>query len=346
MRPFFPEPPLHDFPDRAIRLLSEYPAHLREVVQATAPSVAGLMDFPRTTPLRRDLPMPDWRRREPDLLFHVPFLPGQPLTASMVCVLLEHSSQPDQRTPLRALLYAVLYWEREWHAWETQHKRGTLLRLTPVLPIVFATGPTAWDAPLSFVELFGDPGPLRPFIPTWQPLLWDVAAHSVEDLLTLTGEWLPSMAVVRAEDESPERFRQVFAEVLGRLAPLNQTEQTRWQNLMWFLLSWAIRRRSGAERADLLAESTANLQNAQLQQEIQIMASQVGQRWEDEVFARGEVHGGVAKSRHILRKVLEAKCGTLPEGLLQQIQAILDVDRLDQAVIRAAQVTRLEDFSL
>ncbi len=140
MRPFFPEPPLHDFPDRAIRHLLSYPAHLEEVAMAVAPDAASLLDFPRAELLRRDLPMPDWRRRETDLLFRVPFRNAGTLPPSLVCVLVEHASQPDQRTPLRSLLYAVLYWDREWQAWEAAHQRREPLRLSPVLPIVFATG--------------------------------------------------------------------------------------------------------------------------------------------------------------------------------------------------------------
>jgi hypothetical protein len=40
-----------------------------------------------------------------------PLRGGQPPV--LVCVLVEHRSGPDARMPLRALVYAVLYWERE-----------------------------------------------------------------------------------------------------------------------------------------------------------------------------------------------------------------------------------------
>jgi hypothetical protein len=70
---YFDQPPLHDFPDRAIRALQSMPAHLRELVQEVAPEIAPHLDFDRAEELKRDFPLPDWRRREADLLFHVPF---------------------------------------------------------------------------------------------------------------------------------------------------------------------------------------------------------------------------------------------------------------------------------
>ena len=62
---FFDDPPLHDFPDRAIRLLQAYPAHLRELVADVAPRLAPLLDFDRTKELGREFPLADWRQRSP-----------------------------------------------------------------------------------------------------------------------------------------------------------------------------------------------------------------------------------------------------------------------------------------
>ena len=112
---FFDDPPLHDFPDRAFRLLLSQPANLREVVEHVAPALVAKFDFERSRQLDRELPLPDWRRREADLLFLVPFQETKEKSA-LVCVLLEHQSRQDPSMPLRTLLYAVLFWEREWRA--------------------------------------------------------------------------------------------------------------------------------------------------------------------------------------------------------------------------------------
>src|SRR5947209_16592335 len=99
---FFTDPPLHDFPDRAHRLLLEHPDNLRELIGAAAPDVAGGFEFARTRKLDRALPLPDWRRRESDLLFSIPWreTAGGPATEALLCLLVEQQSQEDAAMPL------------------------------------------------------------------------------------------------------------------------------------------------------------------------------------------------------------------------------------------------------
>ena len=83
--------------------------------------------------------------------------------------------------PLRTLLYAVLYWEEEWHAWEAGHPEGETLRLTPVLPIVFHTSGQPWNSNRSLADLLNTPEPLQSSVPSWQPLFWDLAERTPGD---------------------------------------------------------------------------------------------------------------------------------------------------------------------
>lgn len=139
--PLFDEPKyLHDFPDRAIRRLLHDPSNLRELIAALLPDLVARFDFSQLRPAERDFLLDDWRGRESDLLFRLPFrqLPDAPAPPpALVCLLIEHQSEPDRLMLLRVLLYAVLFWEREWWEWEREHPRGEGLRLSPVVPIVF-----------------------------------------------------------------------------------------------------------------------------------------------------------------------------------------------------------------
>ena len=189
---FFTDPPLHDFPDRAHRLLLEHPDNLRDFLGAAAPALVNGFAFERMQLLRRVLELPDWRRRESDLLFAIPYQGPSPsggmVASVLVCLLLEHQSQEDQAMPLRTLLYAVMYWEREWKAWEEHRQRGEPLRLSPVLPIVFHTGREPWATHRTFADLFTIPEPFRPYAVSWQPLFWDLAAQSSDGLRQSAGE--------------------------------------------------------------------------------------------------------------------------------------------------------------
>ena len=139
----------------------------------------------------------DWRRRESDLLFRVPYLEAPESLPVLVCLLIEHQSAEDPRMPLRVLLYAVLYWEREWKAWEDNHSPGEPLRLTPILPIVFHTGGEPWRTNRTLAELIGGPEEFQAFVPQWHPLFWDLAERAPEALLQSAGAWMRALAVLR-----------------------------------------------------------------------------------------------------------------------------------------------------
>ena len=213
----FDEPPLHDFPDRAIRRLLEHPHNLRDLLTAVLPSLVGQFDFEHAEILPRTFLLDDWRRREADLLFRLPFRDDPSIPPVLVCVLLEHQSEPDPSMPLRLLLYAVLYWQEEWKAWEAAAPRVRPLRLSPIIPIVFHTGAQPWRTHRILTELIEGPEALHVYAPDWQPLFWDLAERSPEELLQAAGEWLAALAVVRAERNDPETFREVLAAALQRL---------------------------------------------------------------------------------------------------------------------------------
>jgi hypothetical protein len=118
MRPFFEQPPLHDFPDRAHRRLLRHPANLRELVSDVVPDVGPALQFEQVRFLDREWPLPDWRSKEVDVFCEVPFRPPDSNTAALVAVQIEHQSAEEQPMPLRMLVHAALYWQESWRLWE------------------------------------------------------------------------------------------------------------------------------------------------------------------------------------------------------------------------------------
>lgn len=361
----FDDPPLHDFPDRAIRRLLENPANLRDLLASLLPDLVDRLDFDRIEPVGREFLLEDWRRRESDLLFRLPFR-TDPNAWTVICVLLEHQSEPDPPMPLRVLLYAVLFWESEWKAWEAGHETGQPLRLTPVIPIVFHTGSRRWRTYRELTELIGGPEELRAFAPVWRPLFWDLAERTPEELLSASGEWLAALAVVRAERAGSEAFRGVFQSVLQRLEGLSDSERMRWRDLLWFLLSWALRRRPSADRESLLDAARKSQMDVKHQEEVAEVGETVEETWEQELLRRGEARGeargraqgeacgetrGEARGdlnarREDLRLLLEEKFGPLPESVAQQIDAIDDPARLRDAMRQVLHVSALTELKL
>src|SRR5271157_1949939 len=123
-----------DLPDRAIRQALHHPANLRAFLHQCVPALADGFDCHRCRLLDREFPLDDWRRREADLPFEVPYRLGDQELWALVYVLLEHQSAEDPAMPLRLLLFVALYWERQWKAWTERAAPKTALQLSPVLP--------------------------------------------------------------------------------------------------------------------------------------------------------------------------------------------------------------------
>src|SRR5262249_6521507 len=217
----------------------------------------------------------DWRRSEVDLLFEVPCRPPVADQAALVCVQVEHQSREDQAMPLRMLLHGVLYWQEVWRRWEQSHVRGRPLRLPLVFPIFFHTGPDPWQAPRTLADLIAVPPEWQLFVPRWEPVFWDLAGHPAEELVQASGPSLRSLAVVRSIHEERETFLQRYSTVLRGLEPLHDQDRMRWQDLVWFLMSYAVRRRPEPERAALFDAAVASQTAVAFQQEVRTMSQQV-----------------------------------------------------------------------
>jgi hypothetical protein len=341
---------LHDFPDRAVRESLRHPENLRELVEAVAPDLAAGFDFPRAKLLDREFPLDDWRRRESDLLFRVPYRRQGSDESALVCVLIEHQTAPDVRMPLRLLVYAVLYWERLWKAWEDSPPPRGPLRLSPVVPIVFHTGPSPWGSARQLSDLIDAPAEFAEFIPRWQTLFWDLAERPPEALLAMDGSFLKVLAVVRAERSDAATFREVFATVARQLEELHDRDKMRWYELLRLVLSWGLYRRPAAEKDDLVAAARASQQSARDSLEVETMSDVLWQTWPQKVAeegrARGLAEGQLLNSRMVLRRLLERRFGALPEALVQQIEACSDGEALQAGLDQVVEVGSLEEFRL
>jgi hypothetical protein len=276
----------HDFPDRVVREALVQPDNLRELVERVLPDMAPHLDFAAREVLPRAFLLEDWRRREGDVLVRVPYrLQGQDRHL-LLCLLIEHQSTADPVMPLRLLVYAVLYWEKQWKEWETGHKRGEPLRLTPVLPIVLHTGTEVWDTNRSLTELFEGADVVPMVIPQWQTWLCDLPEFSAAELVQSEAAWWQALAVVRAENAPPAEFLAVLGEALKRLEKLGETVPVRWRDLLRLVLFWAQFRRPTKEHAAILQAVRASHANVKLLKETEKMSQQVELTYEQEMFLR------------------------------------------------------------
>jgi hypothetical protein len=344
MPPF--DDPLHDFPDRAFRRLLEEPHNLRDLLADLAPDLARRFDVEQREILPRTFLLDDWRRREADMFFRLPFREDPAAPPALVCILLEHQSEADPAAPLRILLYAVLHWQEEWKEWEAGHPPGELLRLRPIIPVIFHTGLAPWRAHRTMVDLIGASEALRRFAPEWQPLFWDLAERSTEELAQAAGELLVALAVVRGERAEEAAYRELVGTVLRRLEALSETERVRWHELLWFVLSWALRRRPGREREALMKTARESQTQVADRDEVARMSEAIAQTWEQELLTTGVVRGQLQEARRTLRALLEQKFGPLQALLVAQIEQTHDLERLRAAFQQALEISSLSELKL
>ena len=205
------------------------------------------------------------------------------------------------------------------------------LRLSPVLPLVLYTGQSPWQNNRTLHDLLDEPAEFHGFVPQWGPLFWQLSEHSADSLLDSGDAWQQTLA--------------------GQ-------DHIRWYDLLRIILSWGLWRRPRSERPALLAAAQAIQADSQRQKEVGDVGQTIAEEIWEEGWTKGLTEGvakglteGVAKgqlenSRGLLRRLLTRRFGTVPEGLLQQIEATTDVERLNAAAVEVLQIDLPEELQL
>ena len=107
---------------------------------------------------------------------------------------------------------------------------------------------------------------------------------------------------------------------------------------MRIILAWSIQRRSENEHAALLAAAQTSLTEINRRKEILIMAGTMA-----DVYFREGAARGIQKS--ILRQ-LGKRFGSVPEALVNEINAVMDLPRLEAALDQIPALQQLTDFHL
>lgn len=337
------EPP-RNLPDQVIRDSLRNHANLREFLHAAIPELAAGFDCERACLIYPNFPMEDWRSRTADLPLEIPYRTAEGAKTALVCVLIEHQSDTDALIPLRVLYFAVVYWDRQWKAWAETKPPRPPLRFSPVLPIVLYTGPTPWGSNRTMADLLAEPKAFHPFAPKWEPLFWNLADYSPEQLLDSGAPWLQMLSVLRVERAEAAVFQNVFAEAAQRLAALQGHEEVRGFDCLRAVCTYASWRRPFTEAEELqkILRKTLPLRVEKVQEMMQTIADQLVERGRIEGRAEGELQ----THRDNLHRLLLRKFKQVPDAVLQHIESCTDVEKLKTALDRVLDWTSVDEFSL
>lgn len=352
------DPPPRDALDNAIRITLRNPANLRALVLNLLPNLQGKLDFDRLELLDRETIQFNWRGRERDLLVRLPFLDASRSGEVLICILLEHQSREDLLMSLRMVLYFAFYWDQQWRQWLSRKKKGrgrrSPLKLEFIIPIVFHTGERPWSSPRSFTDLFDAPEELQPLAPSWPILYWDLARHSVEELLEAEDAWFPVWAVFRAAREPAGKFQAIVRKAVERIRPPSSPDHSRWYDLMNLLIRLGLRKRPAKERQSLTQLILRNLPESRDQMEVTAMAVTIEREvWEQGRLAglqegrqEGRQEGEIAAFHRIIEKHLVRRFGKIPARVRKMIRDTTDLERLETALDHALRAESIDEFSI
>ena len=225
-------PPEHsprDLTDRVFRKTLENVHNLDEFLQEALPEHAAALDCAKARLLPREFVAGDWRGREADLLYEIPYRMSGGTGTVLVCVLVEHQTRTDVLMPFRTLYLTVAFWDRQWREWQQLPTPRPELRFMPVVPLVLYTGPTVWGSTRRMTQLLAEPAAFHAFAPDVEPLFWNLAEHTPEELLDRGDGWRNLLAVIRSERAEETDFRRVAIEAVRRLDALYGKDRPRWQ---------------------------------------------------------------------------------------------------------------------
>jgi hypothetical protein len=328
--------PLRDIADRVIRKTLQHPTNLEAFLSDALSNWKTGFDFKKAKEVSREFLLDDWRGREADMFFEVPYRFADGERKAIVCVLIEHQTRPDSRAPFRTLLYTTLYWDREWRRWKLLEPPRPNFRLTPIVPIVLHTSPQRWTGARKIADILGEPSEFHVFAPKWEPLFWELASRTSRELLDSRDAFFQFLSVVRAEDDSMEEFGPVYVESVQRLGLLHDTDHVLWTDMLNAVLTWASTRRPREEKDHWQSIAESIQEDERRKREVRNMGQTIAQsiyeegrlEGEREGERKGERKGQFKGIQKLLFELGEDRFGPPDESTRNAICAIDDVEQL------------------
>ena len=337
---FFPSSLAH-FADRSARGLLISPENVSALVELVADEIAGFLDFRHLTALNRSFLSETLREREADLVFRVPFRDTSRGEEMLIHILIEHQSRIDKQMGFRFLEYMYNLWMAEQQRWTEEAVPSPERQRRPILPILFYTGDTPWDLPMSPISVVDVPEALTPFVPTFEVLLLDVK-RTPPAQLTQTGQplgWL--LTVLQKEIASVEEITDALETALQHLETLQDSDTQQHHRAILYLTSLVYHRRSPAERQTLIQVVDAYTPTMEVETMLQSMAEITYQQGIEQGIEQGARQMSIESTLAILKtRFPDAEVDTVTPAL----EAIEDINRLKQLNLEASVIETFHAF--
>ncbi len=321
--------------DRSRRQLFTHRRMLKDLLRGfiKLPWIKDL-DFSTLKKLSTDYVVDGLDERIGDVVWEVRRGKGQPV---YVLVLIEFQSRCDPMMPLRMLGYVVLFHQRLVK--ERPLKKGE--KLPAVLPILCYSGEEEYTAALEMLDLI-DAVPTG--LEACQP---SMRYHLIDELRwpcsAFVGVKNALAAFLQLQQSGPEAIRDLVLEE----EVLDWLEQES-PDLLRDLLDWMSLVLLPRRQPDTPIPKFKMLDELKtyMEKDMETWSDMLMAKGEAVGLARGESQGRVKEAREAIVLVLNARFGSTPAEILEQLAAIDALTRLHDILEQALRIVSLDELGL
>ena len=342
---------IREFSDRSIKWLLETPDNVRGLLLAIASDLAKRIDYSKLEKIDKTFIHDDFRKREADILFTVPFIedPEKPNQEVIIFILIEQQSDFDPTMAFRIFHYMAQIWEMQRREFEGQKKPINQWRFQPIVPIVFYTGREDWKTPIDMRYLVELPASLEQFIPKYEVLFLNLKTMSSNQLIQDDHPFGWILRVIQ-EGESPlDKFSEALHKAIEHLEKMPLDERINWEKLIIFLLAFIYHRREPEEVRELINILETNVVEKSRREEVKKMGESMAQLLieEGKEIGReiGKEIGSVTAKHDYLIRLLKFRFRSLPQEIIEKIESIEKIDQLDAIFECILNVDTIEELN-
>ena len=314
-----PESPLHQPHDKLVKSTFSDPDNARAFLQANLPShLVRRMDWTSLNLLSGSFIDPEFAATSSDLLFSVK-IDGH---LAFLFILFEHQNQEDPLIGLRLLTYMV----RIWNDYLRNNPGAT--KLPAILPLVLAQDNKPWKSSTRLAELIDIPegagADIKKHIPDFEFQLVELY-HMPFDKILGTPMGILTLRALKAEKLQALLDDPVWDETL-----LIQLPSASFEMLMRYILDRDLDKPAFRRKLQ-------TLRNPKLSKNAMSLAEQFRQE--------GRQEGLIFSKQQDILEALEIRFQQVPEGLSEEIEAIIDFKKLTHLHRAAITSADLESFA-
>ena len=314
-----PESPLHQPHDKLVKSTFSDPDNARAFLQAHLPNnLVRRMDWTSLSLVSGSFIDPEFAATSSDLLFTAK-IDGHP---AFLYILFEHQNQEDPLIGLRLLTYTI----RIWNDYLRNNPGAT--KLPAILPLVLAQDSKPWKSSTRFADLIDIPEgvgeDIKKHIPDFEFQLVELY-HMPFDKILGTPMGILTLRALKAEKLQTLLDDPVWDETL-----LIQLPSASFEMLMRYILDRDLDKPA-------FRRKLKTLRNPKLSKNAMSLAEQFRQE--------GRQEGLIFSQQQAILEALEIRFQRAPEGLLEEIEAITDSEKLTRLHRAAITSADLESFA-